>query len=54
MHCLYFPNAADGGGKNIHGSLGHEHMWNPLCTNFSFPQVVGEDTVNSCWRDSDL
>jgi len=31
-----------------------EHMWNPLCTNFSFPQAVGEDMVNTYWRDSDL
>ena len=36
-----------GGGKNMHGCLVTvEHMWNPHCTNFSFPQAVGEDTVN--------
>jgi len=29
-----------------------EHVWNPLCTNLSFTQAVGEDTVNTSWRDS--
>ena len=44
-----------GGKKNMHGSwLIIEHMWNPLCTNILFPQAVGEDMVNICWRDSDL
>ena len=56
MHWLNLPNATDGGGKkNTHGSLVMvEHVCNPLCTNFSFPPAVGEDTVNTCWRDSDF
>jgi hypothetical protein len=33
--------------KNMHGSLViTEHVWNPLCTNFSFPQAVGDDTAH--------
>ena len=42
----------DGGKKNRR--LVIEYMWNPLCTNSSFPQAVGEDAVNTYWRDSDL
>jgi hypothetical protein len=35
-----------GGGKNTHSSLVIiEHVWNPLCTNYTFPQADGEDTV---------
>ena len=42
-----------GGGKNTHGSLVIvEHVWNPLCTDFSFTQAVGEDTISTCWRNS--
>jgi hypothetical protein len=42
-----------GGEENTHGSsLIVKHVWNPLCTNFSFPQAVAEDTVNTCWRDT--
>jgi hypothetical protein len=26
------------------------HVWNPLCTNFSLPQSVGEDIIYTCWR----
>jgi len=41
--------------KNMHGSwVIVEHMWNPPCTNFSFPQAGGEHTVNTCWTDSDF
>jgi hypothetical protein len=41
------------GKKNMHGSLVTvEHTWNPPCTNFLFSQGGGEDTVNTCWRDS--
>ena len=29
-------------------------MWNPLCTNFPFPQAVGEDMVNTFWRYSNI
>jgi len=44
-----------GGTNNTHGSLvTTEHMWNPLCTNVSFPQGADGDTVNTCWRDSDF
>jgi hypothetical protein len=44
-----------GGKKNTHGSLLIvEHMCNSLHTNFLFPQAVGEDMVNICWRDSDF
>jgi hypothetical protein len=44
-----------GGSTNIHGSLGHRwaHV-ESTCANFSFPQAVGEDTVNTCWTGSDL
>jgi len=31
-----------------------QHVWNPLCTNFSFPQAVGEDMTHTCWRDSNF
>ena len=31
-----------------------EHVWNPLCTNLSFPQAVSEDTVNTFWKGSDF
>jgi hypothetical protein len=45
--CISFisPKLQMGGGEeNTHGPLVIvEHMWNPLCTNFSFPQAVGED-----------
>jgi len=35
-----------GGKKNMHGSLVTvEHVWNPLCTNFLFPQGAGEDML---------
>jgi hypothetical protein len=44
-----------GGQKNMHSSFVIvEHMWNPLATNFSSSQAVGEDMVNTCWTDSDL
>jgi len=44
-----------GGEKNSNGSLVIiEHVRNPLCTNFSFPQALGEDMVNTCWRDSNF
>jgi hypothetical protein len=43
------------GKKKVHGSwVIIEHEWNPFCTNFSFPQAVGEDKVNRWWRDSDF
>lgn len=42
-----------GGGKNTHGSLVIvEHVWNPVCTDFSFTQAVGEDIMSICWRNS--
>ena len=44
-----------GGGKNMCGPLVIAvHVCNPHCTNFLFPQAVSEDTVNTCWRDSDV
>ena len=43
------------GKKKMHGSWVIDgHMWNSPCTNFSFPQAGGEDTVNTCWRDPDF
>jgi hypothetical protein len=44
-----------GGKKNMHGSFVIiEHAWNPLSTNFSLPQAVSENTVYTCWRDSNF
>jgi hypothetical protein len=44
-----------GGQKNMHGIFViTEHMRNPLGTNFSSSQAVGEDMVNTCWTDSGL
>ena len=56
MRCLYFSNSADGWWQEEHTWLLVivEHMWDPLCTNLSFPQAVGEGMVNICWRDSDF
>jgi hypothetical protein len=31
-----------------------QHMWNPLCTDFSFPQAVGEDMIHTCCRNSNF
>jgi len=43
------------GEKKLNGSLVIiEHVQNPLCTHFSFPRALGEDTVNTCWRDSNF
>jgi len=53
MYCHFSPKPHMGVGKNTHGSLVIvEHLWNPLCTNFSFPHAVGEDTISTSWRDS--
>jgi len=39
----------------MHGSFVIvEYMWNPFCTTFCFSQAVGEDMVNTGWRDSDF
>jgi len=49
--CIAFfsPTPLMGVGKNTRGSLVIvERVWNPLCTNFSFPQAVGEDTISTC------
>jgi hypothetical protein len=41
------------GVRNTHDPLVFiEHIWNPLCTNFSFPLAVCEDTIITYWRDS--
>ena len=55
-NCLHFCKAADRWWKEVHAWLFFivGHMCNPLCTNFLFPQAVGEDMVNTCWRDSDF
>ena len=43
------------GKKNTYGLLIIiEHKWNPLSTNFLFPQAVGDDMVNTCWTGSDF
>jgi hypothetical protein len=47
------PMLQKGGGKNMHGFLVIvQHVWNPLCTNFLFPQGASEDMLITCWRDS--
>jgi hypothetical protein len=47
------PMLQKGGGKNMPGSLVIvQHVWNPLCTNFLFPQGAGENMSITCWRDS--
>ena len=44
-----------GGRKNMHGSLVIvEYAWNPFCTTFLFSKAVGEDMLNTGWRDSDF
>jgi hypothetical protein len=46
-----------GGKKNTRGYFSlviGEHIWTPLCTNFSFPKAAGEDTVNIYWKGSDF
>ena len=49
---LISPTLQLGGGKkNTHGPM---VMVEQVCTNFSFPRAVGEDTVNTYWRDSDF
>jgi len=53
MHWLNFSNAADGWLQEEHAWL-FGHGWAHVWTNFSFPQAVGKDTVNTCWRDSDF
>ena len=41
--------------ENTHGSVViTEHMWIPLCTNFSFPHATADDMVNICCQDSDF
>jgi len=56
MHCLHFCKAAYGWWKEEHTWLFFivDHMCNLLHTNFLFPQAVGKDMVNTCWRDSDF
>jgi len=54
MDCLHLSMLQMGGGtNNTHGSLViTEHMWNPLCTNVSFPQGADGDMVSfplRCW-----
>jgi len=45
----------DDGEKNLHGPVViFEHVFNPLYTNLSFPQAVGENSVNACWRGTDF
>jgi hypothetical protein len=49
-----------GGKKNMKNTRGYfslvimEHIWTPLCTNFSFLKAAGEDVVNIYWTDSDF
>jgi len=53
---LHFSNAADGWWQeNMLGSLVIVgHLWNPLCSNLSFPQAVSDDAVNTFWNGSDF
>ena len=44
-----------GGEKNSNSSLVIiKHVRKPLCTNFSFPQALSGDTVNTYWKDSNF